>query len=45
MKLASFNIATIDKPLYGVVKGEQIFAPNLEFLNKYPTLRDVIEAG
>jgi len=45
MKLASFNVASIAKPLYGVVKGEQIFAPNLDFLNKYPTLRDVIEAN
>ncbi len=45
MKLASFNVANIDKPLYGVVKGEEIFTPNGDFLNKYPTLRDVVEAN
>ncbi len=44
MKIASFTMTNFDKPLYGVVKGEQIIAPNLDFLKKYPTLRDAIEA-
>jgi 2-keto-4-pentenoate hydratase/2-oxohepta-3-ene-1,7-dioic acid hydratase in catechol pathway len=44
MKIASFTMTNFDKPLYGVVKGEQIIAPNLDFLNKYSTLRDAIEA-
>lgn len=44
MKIASFTMTNFDKPLYGVIKGDQIMAPKLGFLKKYPTLRDAIEA-